>query len=196
MNIKDIKMYLRYYKKCTFLFFLKVFQNLDFKGRLEDRNPLLRGYEGCYPVRKLLSKLNINEKDSILDIGCGKGLFLYYARKFNFNKIVGIEYSENLSNIAKNNFSLINDKRIRVINIDARLFSYYEDYNYFFINNPFSAEIMDFVIDNIIENRKSTVTVIYQFPFSKELFIKKGFKVLLEKYPNIILQYEPKLCII
>ena len=192
MNVNDIKMYLKYYKKCIFLFFLKLIFNLDFKGRIENCNPLLRGYEGCYSVKKILRDLNIKKNDSILDIGCGKGLFLYYARKFDFDKIIGIEYSAELSNIAKKNISLIKDERIAVINADARDFSRYGDYNYIFINNPFSAEIMEFVIDRIIENRKSTLTVLYQFPFSKELFIQKGFYVLKERYPNIILQYKSK----
>lgn len=193
MNISDMKMYLRYYKKCVFLFFLKLIFKFDFKGRIEATDPLLSGYEGCYPVKKILQKLNIKENDAILDIGCGKGLFLYYAKKFKFNNITGIEYSERLTNIAKKNVIMLNDRRISVVNIDARLFSQYEKYNYFFINNPFSEEIMNFVIDKIIENRKdSSVLVIYQFPFSKKLFIEKGFEVLLEDYPNVVLKYKAK----
>lgn len=193
MNLNDLGMYFKYLKKCIRLSFLNAFKGIDFKGRIKDMNPMLRGYEGCYPVNKILKQLDIKECDSIMDIGCGKGLFLYYARKYPFKKIVGIEYSKKLSNIAIKNMNNLNDNRIKIINTDARIFSQFEEYNYFFINNPFSSDVMNEFIERILECRKEKkTTVIYQFPFAKEFFLRKGFKIFIDKYPNLVLQYDPK----
>lgn len=53
--------------------------------------------------RTILS-LNVNNKDSILDIGCGKVSAIRVFLKFNFSKIDGIDLSANLISIAQSNF--------------------------------------------------------------------------------------------
>ena len=192
INISDTLMYLQYYKKTTYLELLKICKGLDYTGRIERRDSFLRGYEGCYPINGLLKKLNITHNDRILDIGCGKGLSLYYSSMFCFEKIDGIEYSKKLTQIAKHNAKLLKDRRIHIFNCDARKFTHYEQYNYFFINNPFSAEIMEQVVVDILQSYqiiKRKITVIYQFPFSIDIFKKHNFEVLYENFPNSILTF-------
>ena len=54
--------------------------------------------------KKALKLFKVGRKDSILDIGCSKGAALLSMHKFSFNKIHGIEISDNLANIAKKIF--------------------------------------------------------------------------------------------
>ena len=193
IDISDTIMYLNYYKKILYLLFLKKLKKLDYTGRIEDDNPELRGYEGCYPIYRVLRRVEPTKYDSILDIGCGKGLFLYYASKFEFNRIDGIEYSAELADIALKNAVKINDKRINVINCDARDFQQYDNYNYFFINNPFSAAITERLVGKICnsyQKKRRKITIIYQFPFHKNIFISNGFVEAYEKYPNCVLLLE------
>lgn len=192
IDILDTLMYLQYYKKTAYLKILKACKGLDYTGRIESHLSSLRGYEGCYPINGLLKKLNILDNDRMLDIGCGKGLSLYYSSKFDFDRIDGIEYSKNLTYIAKRNAKILKDSRIHIYNCDARNFNHYEQYNYFFINNPFSAEIMEQVVLAIIQSyqvRQRKITVIYQFPFSVDVFKKYNFEILYEKFPNSILTF-------
>lgn len=192
IDISDAVMYINYFKKNLYLSFLKKYKKLDFTGRIEDKNPELRGYEGCYPINSILRKLKPTKNDRILDIGCGKGLFLYYAAKFQFGRIDGIEYSSELTNTALNNIKRIKDKRISVKNCDAREFHEYDKYNYFFINNPFTADITESVVQmicNSYERKKRKIIIIYQFPFNKSIFINNGFEELYEKFPNCILTF-------
>ena len=192
IDISDTIMYLRYYKKIAYLELLDFCKGLDYSGRIESHNSSFRGYEGCYPIKSLLRKLNISDKDRILDIGCGKGLSLYYSSKFDFGRIDGIEYSKKLTHIAKRNAKILKDSRIHMYNCDARNFKRYEQYNYFFINNPFSAEIMEQVVLAIIQSyqvSKRKIIVIYQFPFSIDVFKKYNFEILYEKFPNSILTF-------
>ncbi len=190
INWLDFTMYVRYYEKKGYLTYLKTVKGLDYTGRIEDSHTQLRGYEGCYPVRGILRKLAIVPSDNILDIGCGKGLFLYYATAFAFSQIDGIEYADSLVQVAKKNAAILSDNRLHIFHQDAREYAGYEKYNYFFINNPFSAEIMEKVAEEIkrsLFTRTRRITVIYQFPFHKEIFIKKGFTLRYDRFPNAVL---------
>lgn len=52
-------------------------------------------------IESLTAKLQISAKDSIFEVGCGAGAFLYpFYQKGN--KVAGIDYSENLAKIALN----------------------------------------------------------------------------------------------
>ena len=192
IDLTDTIMYFRYCKKVAYLELLKIGKGLDYTGRIESLNSSFRGYEGCYPIKGLLRKMGISVKDRILDIGCGKGLSLYYSSKFGFARIDGIEYSKKLTRIAKHNAKILKDNRIHIYNCDARDFKKYAQYNYFFINNPFSTEIMEQVVFAIIQSyhvKKRKITVIYQFPFSIDVFKKYNFEILYNNFPNAILTF-------
>ena len=192
IDLSDALMYVRYYQKNAYLNFLKNSKGLDYVGRIESHSSSLRGYEGCYSIKRILKTLNITNQDCFLDIGCGKGLSLYYSSMFGFERIDGIEYSEQLTHIAKQNARILKDGRLHVYNCDARIFKRYDKYNYFFINNPFSADIMEQVVLELIESysiRKRKIIVLYQFPFSIDVFKKHGFEMLSEKFPNSVLTF-------
>ena len=145
--LSDSVLYAKYYLKIFKLKQLLKRKGLDFTGRIEDANKELRGYEGCYNINGILKKLDITPKDKVLDIGCGKGLFLWYASKFDFGAIDGLEYSKELYNIAKTNLKIIKNPKINVYHEDARKFASYDQYNFFFLNNPFSLSIMQEVLE-------------------------------------------------
>lgn len=188
---ENLKMYLQYAQKMFYLGFLNRFKNLDFTGRIKNDSTCFYGYEGCYPVKKILRKLKITEKDSILDIGCGKGLFLYYASEFDFNKIDGIEYEDEYAEIARKNAFILKNEKIHIFKIDAQNFDKYDEYNFFFLNNPFDAKTTESVIKKIIQSlevRKRPIRIIYQFPFKRKIFEKYGFKAVYDKFPNMLLE--------
>ena len=65
-----------------------------------------RKFVRCSPsgnkyLLNVLNKLEINESDSIMDIGCGKGSVLKILINYPFKNICGIEISDSLSNICK-----------------------------------------------------------------------------------------------
>lgn len=190
MRVSDTEMYFRYFKKIVFLKVLKICKSIDFTGRIEAEREELRGYEGCYPVCGILNSLGITESDAILDIGCGKGLFLYYARKYPFKAIRGIDVCEKWVSIARQNISKLGDRRIDVNCCDARSFGDYDKYNYFFINNPFCETIMRQVVARLVDcqrKSKKRLTVIYQFPYCLEVFKRNGFAIKCDDGLNVVL---------
>lgn len=191
MEVTDIEMYVRYFKKVVFLNILRIFKSIDFTGRIESDNEELRGYEGCYPVSRMLDSLQISEQDSVLDIGCGKGLFLYYAKRYPFRLISGIDLNAQLVSVARRNMSKLSDTRIDVWHCDARTFGAYDKYNIFFINNPFCKEVLCEVVNRIIDSQRQNmrrITVIYQFPYHLDVFAGLGFMIKADDGVNVILE--------
>lgn len=171
-------------------------KKIDFEGyysaqtlNLKDKG--VTGYEPCYNYSKLLRKCKVTKKDAFLDIGSGKGCALYYARKFPFALIDGIEISKELSTVAQNNLKIIKDDRLHAYCIDAREFKDYGRYNYFYFYNPCNEEVMENILDLILEsykNNKRIITVIYQTPKHKSKFIDKGFEVMYDNKKSVVMR--------
>lgn len=126
-------------------------------------------------LANVLNKLEINESDSIMDIGCGKGSVLRILTKYPFRKICGIEVSDTLTIICKKNMKKINDKRVTIFNLDARDFDNYEQYNYFYMYNPCSEEILNPIIQKIVKQSNLETKIIYNNPVHENILIENGF---------------------
>lgn len=160
---KYYKRYIRYAQYfLQWIFFEKLF-GLDFSMRdksviREENGSRYNGYSKTDQkhIKIIFDAFNIDEQDSILDIGCGKGAALRGISEYKFGKIAGIEYDEKLSQIAKKNFKRLHmSERIQIFNLDAINFKQYEDYNYFYFFNSFSGEILVDVLARIAKDCKS-----------------------------------------
>lgn len=129
-------------------------------------------YQGCDPdiLQELLNKLTINyENFTFLDLGSGKGHALLIASTFPFNKIIGVEYSRQFTEIALKNIQQFNDeekrcKKIEAICMDASLFPIPTDPLVIFMNNPFGKKVMTEVVKNVtnsFQQNKRPIIVIY-----------------------------------
>ena len=150
------------------------------------------GYDGsivvqCSPsgnryLTSLLKDLSITSADTILDIGCGKGSALRSMTKFKFNTIDGIEIAKHNADIARLNFQKLKLNNVRIFNIDATVFDGYNNYNYFYMYNPFPECIMKLVITRILRQNKK-FTVIYNNPVCHKVLMRAGLN-LLKVYPD------------
>jgi predicted RNA methylase len=135
-------------------------------------------------LTRLLKRLNVNDSDSIIDLGCGLGSPMFYMMKFPFKKISGIEYSKELYEGCKRNIDKLNDSRLNVFYGDAGNFDSFDDYNYIFMFNPFGLPVMRKVLDNIhksYSNCPRIITIIYKNPVYNNEILKDGtFHKLLE----------------
>lgn len=145
----------------------------------------------------ILKKLNINNKDIILDIGSGDGYnLLYFNKFFNFKKIIGVEIDDNVYTISQKNIQLIKSKKISVIKNDILKLEIPHNVNYIYLFNPFQKNYITnyfinekdhlknytILIKNIIKsinfkNRKITIIFININSQILSLF-KQYFKVI------------------
>lgn len=157
-RLKRWKRYVRYAAKWVFT---ELPRGLDFTMRDKhiqiETGGRQQGYsrtDGAH-ARAIFEALNVNEKDKLLDIGCGKGAFLWDATKYPFGHIAGIDFDENLIRIAKKNFLRLGlEERVKVTCSDALAYPDYGDYNIFYFFNPFGREIMEPVLDKIMNAKK------------------------------------------
>ena len=94
---------------------------------------------------------------TFVDIGCGKGKVLLSAMVLPFRRIVGVEFSSYLCRVAEQNLAsarFFNRKcsSITVVCADAVQYPIPEDPTIFFFANPFSYDIMELVLDNIVSS--------------------------------------------
>lgn len=141
---------------------------------------------GDHYLKNVVQGLNISTGSAILDIGCGKGsaLKIFYAAKFS--KIDGLEISEKLAEIAKNNLRILKLKKTSIYNSDIINFNNYNEYNYFYLYNPFSHQIFSIFLNGLIQsliNYPREVKIIYNNPVCHEMLVQNNFK-LIKKYPD------------
>ncbi len=144
-------------------------------------------------LRRLFKKLSIPKYHSFIDIGCGKGRVLLVAAEYGFEKVKGIEFSPNLTEIANKNISKYKAQHnsnsfFDVINIDAADYKFSNIDNVFFLYNPFDEVILEKVLDNICESLKGNnrrVWMIYANAIHREL-VEKTMKIVSAEEFNIL----------
>ena len=123
---------------------------------------------------KVLKRFPISSKDAILDMGCGKGKAMYLMSRFPFGKVRGYDLSEELVQIASQNFQKLGLSRCRAIQADATVYEDYDEFNYFYIFNAFPQEIFEVMIGHLmdsLERRSRDCYFIYLHPVCHEYLV-------------------------
>lgn len=114
------------------------------------------GYDPTpYIVLEELIKLDMLKKDDVLvDYGCGKGRIEFFINNQVGCKVIGIDHSERLLKVARNNLNNYGDTD-DIIFIHSKA-EYYnpDEANYFYFFNPFSTKIFRQVLRRIEESYK------------------------------------------
>lgn len=103
-------------------------------------------------LRKILVALEPTKDDVLVDFGSGKGIVLLVSSMYQFKKVVGVEFSDQLCAIAKENVERFRGRKVCKIEIncvDAGEYQIRDDETIFYFFNPFDRVVMQKVIDNI-----------------------------------------------
>ena len=138
-----------------------------------------------YTVIDICDKFVFDENDAVFDFGCGKGGALLLFQKSGIGKIGGVEYSREVYDIAKCNFSKLGIDANGLINGDAAdVTDILDSYNYFYFYNPFQGETFRKAIHNIeesIKRKNRKATIIYVGPYCNRTVLKNGIFILSKK---------------
>ena len=107
-----------------------------------------------------------------IDLGSGKGLAILLASALSFKQIIGVEFSEELNRIAKNNISIFPDEvkkcsDIKILCLDACQFIFPDDPFVLYMYNPFEWPVMKQVRDNVVSTFRKhprRIVVVYFTP--------------------------------
>jgi predicted RNA methylase len=121
----------------------------------------------------------------LIDYGCGMGRALMIASTLPIKRMIGVEISKSLCEAARENLLRLYRKTGQtephwtIVNGDARLFAVPDDASLIYFFNPFDAEVLGPVIDNIVESvRKAPrkCSVIYANPVHESEFLSRAFR--------------------
>jgi predicted RNA methylase len=110
---------------------------------------------------------------SFLDYGSGKGRGIIAAATFPFRKVLGVEISEELNNVAKANIEAMRHRKAEVIEVvqcNAEKFAVPDDVNLIHFFNPFSGAPLEKVVRNILVSHRAKPRTIYIIYFNKMHF--------------------------
>jgi Methyltransferase domain len=97
---------------------------------------------------------------TFVDIGAGKSRTLLLASRYNFAKVVGVEFAKELVACARRNIASFRCERqscrdLSVVEADATQFEFPDTALVVFFYNPFSQNVFDAVLENIVASLKA-----------------------------------------
>jgi len=109
------------------------------------------------------------------DYGCGKGQILLTAFLRGYEKVGGIDINKDCVEAASNNLSRLG-YRANIVLGDAKDYQDIDDFNIFFVYNPFSSEILIPALNNVEKSyrrKKRKIYIVYGNPFSHSDVVEK-----------------------
>ncbi len=133
-----------------------------------------RNYGPSDPVifKEMLSCLKIKYEDfTFIDFGSGKGRAILMASELPFKRIIGIEFSAKLNEVARNNISYYKSRTqkcrdLELIESDAAAYQIPKEREVLYFNNPFNEPIMAKILANIQRSLKE---------HSREIFVAYSY---------------------
>ncbi len=118
---------------------------------------------------------------TFIDFGSGKGRVLIMAAKIEFKRIVGVEFSKELCDIACLNLNKTKLQNVEVIHMDASEYIIPDNASVFFFFNPFDEEVFSKVLSNInksISKNPRKAYFIYVHPVLEKLFSYDKYELI------------------
>jgi len=144
----------------------------------------------------VISALPITYEDHVfIDVGSGKGRPLLLASHFPFKKIIGVELSPRLNEIARSNIRAYRSpgqrcRNIEALCLDATAFEFPEGPFILHLNNPFDGHIMGLVLANLeasLRNSPRAGHVVYFTPRERALLDGfPRFQILTESEYHVL----------
>jgi SAM-dependent methyltransferase len=129
------------------------------------------GPSGWFYLRRSLRKRDVRPTDVFVDFGSGKGRVVFQAARYPFARVVGVEISERLNEVARQNIErnrhrlLCQD--VTLVTADAASFEVPDDMTVAYFYHPFGGATFERVIANIVasvDRRPRAVKLIYACP--------------------------------
>lgn len=142
------------------------------------------GATRALPFFGLLKRLQLPLDQTFVDLGAGKGRVLFLAAEWGFKRIVGIEFSKPLCDIARNNIETLRgrkllqeDVELRIVESDVTHYRFGPTDSIFFLFDPFDAVVMNRVLENLAESLSQyprPVWLIYNTPAEHSTVMASG----------------------
>ncbi len=145
--------------------------------------------------KDFLSKLIYDLEDNIdkplnrglfIDYGSGKGAAIIHAKELGFKRTIGIEFAQELHEIAQENIKKLKLDNVNSFYADATTFLPPSDVSVIYLFNPFDEVVMEKLIKNILKEKKNFQNDVYLIYGNGSLDLLKNHFKLIKKitYPS------------
>jgi SAM-dependent methyltransferase len=109
------------------------------------------GWASCWRVLRWLPR---GPNEVFLDIGCGAGRMTCAAARRYFGRVIGLEISPALTEIARTNIANLQGRvsPCEIICADAQEYRVPNDVTVVFMYNPFTSRVLRSTLDNLVES--------------------------------------------
>jgi SAM-dependent methyltransferase len=120
---------------------------------------------------RALHYVGVSDRDTFVDFGCGKGRVVHQAAKRPFHRVIGVEISPALAEIAREGLAARSRQHrcanVEIVVCDVGQFPIPEDLTIGYLFHPFRGETFDIVMRNVvgsIDRNPRRVRLIYVNP--------------------------------
>lgn len=181
---------LRLYEKCQGIDTLKEPRSEKFHAY--DKDMLHYTPSNWKTLKRIHAIVRLDCNDIFIDFGSGKGKMVYLAAHYPLKKVIGIEISEPLHEIAQqniaNNMEQLKCKNIELVNKDVLEYSLPDDFTIAYLYNPFVNDLFIRVIskiENSFTKNPRKIWVIYKNPQMKDFLDNCSWLSFVGMYHNI-----------
>ncbi|MBV8991649.1 MAG: class I SAM-dependent methyltransferase [Solirubrobacterales bacterium] len=134
---------------------------------------------GWSVLPRILSAREVSDDDVFIDYGSGMGRLLYLAAaRYPFRRVIGLELSEQLNEIARANLGR-NAHRLRCSDIQLHTGDVLEyepppDITVAFFNNPFTGKTFETAVERLLDAAHRPLRIIYCNPIEHEVLMATG----------------------
>jgi predicted RNA methylase len=125
-------------------------------------------------------KDKVKKNHTIIDFGSGSGRILYYLLNKKYKNLIGVEYSEKLLNISKNN-PHFDEKKIKLINKDFTKYKIPKKTRVIFMYDPAGRNVMRKLFENFKKKLSNKCIIIYITPIYLNILKKNNFQIIFKK---------------
>jgi SAM-dependent methyltransferase len=105
---------------------------------------------------RALRYIGVSDHDTFVDFGCGKGRIVHQAAKRPFRRVIGVEISPALAEIARRNLAARRhehrSRSVEIVVADATEFPVPDDLTIAYLFHPFKDETFETVLRGIIDS--------------------------------------------
>jgi hypothetical protein len=132
-------------------------------------------------LRKVLPPTEVDSGDVFVDFGAGMGRVVLSAARYPFRRVVGVELSEHLADIARRNIGQsradLRCPAVDIVTSDVLDYEIPDDLTIAYFYNPFHGSIFDTVVRNLIasvDRHPRRLRIIYRDPAEEEALLATG----------------------
>jgi SAM-dependent methyltransferase len=136
---------------------------------------------GWLHLRRVLPKREITEDDVFIDLGSGMGRVVFQAARYPFKRVIGVELSDELNEIARANIERnrhrLRCKQIELVTSDVLDYDLPDDVTVAYLYNPFTGDVFADVIDRLIrsvDRHPRPLRIIYTNPVEHQTIMGTG----------------------